>query len=346
MEPVKLTLGLIAERLGGATISVDPNLEIRGVNDLRSAQPDQISFLQNPKYEPAALASQAGAILVYKSAPEYPFPQIRVDQPSRAFEQVCSWFAPSVVPPTIGVHPTAFVADGVTLGEGVSIQANAVIEAGVKIGKGAVIGAGTFIGTDSVIGDDTLIYANVVIRERSVIGSRVIIQPGAVIGSDGFGYEFQKGKHIKIAQIGYVQIDDDAEIGANTTIDRGRFGRTHIGEGTKIDNLVQIAHNVTIGAHCIIVAQTGISGSTALGRYVTLAGQVGTVGHIFIGDRATVTAQSGVSKDVPAGIVVAGHHAIPLRESLKQEALVRRLPELLRRIQDLEARLAKTAQNS
>ena len=169
----------------------------------------------------------------------------------------------------------------------------------------------------------------------------MIIHSGAVIGADGFGYDFdaKKGRHIKIVHTGYVQIDDDAEIGANTTIDRGRFGRSHIGEGVKIDNLVMIAHNVTIGAHSIIVAQTGISGSTMLGRHVTLAGQVGLAGHLNVGDRATITAQSGLNKDVPAGAVLSGHHAMPARESLKVEALTRRLPEWVERLKALEAGL-------
>jgi len=162
-----------------------------------------------------------------------------------------------------------------------------------------------------------------------------------VIGSDGFGYDFDKqtGRHVKIAHTGFVQLDNDVEIGANTTIDRGRFGRTHIAEGAKIDNLVQIAHNVTVGAHSVVVAQTGISGSTQLGRYVTLAGQVGLAGHLKVGDRATITAQSGLNKDVPAGAVLAGHHALPIRESLKIEALTRKLPELVERLKALEAKL-------
>jgi UDP-3-O-[3-hydroxymyristoyl] glucosamine N-acyltransferase len=172
-----------------------------------------------------------------------------------------------------------------------------------------------------------------------VLGARVIIHSGVVVGGDGFGYDFQGGKHNKIAHTGFVQIDDDVEVGANSTIDRGRFGKTHIGQGVKIDNLVMIAHNVTIGPHCIIVSQTGISGSTSLGSYVTLAGQVGLAGHLNIGDRAVIAAQSGLNKDVPAGAVLAGHHAIPMRDSLKLEALTRRLPELFARLKALEDKL-------
>jgi UDP-3-O-[3-hydroxymyristoyl] glucosamine N-acyltransferase len=239
------------------------------------------------------------------------------------------------------VHPTAIVAPDVTLGEGVSVGPHAVISTGVRLGARCVIGANSFIGEKSVLGDDTRVYPLVTIRERSVIGARVILHSGAVIGSDGFGYDFdpKTGRHTKIAHTGFVQIDDDAEIGANTTIDRGRFGRTHIAEGAKIDNLVQIAHNVTVGAHSIVVSQTGISGSTSLGRYVVLGGQVGLAGHLHIGDRASVAAQSGIGKDVAPGEVVMGHHAVPIREALKLEALTRKLPEIIERLKALEAKL-------
>jgi UDP-3-O-[3-hydroxymyristoyl] glucosamine N-acyltransferase len=315
---------------------------ITGINDLRSAQPDQVSFLGNSKYEPLAQVSHAGAILVSpKDAPRFSFTRIVVDSPSAAFGKISTLFAPPPIRDEPGIHPTAVVAPDAIVGEGVCVQAHAVISSGVRLGARSVIGANCFIGERTTIGDDTRLYPLVTIRERSVIGARVIIHSGVVIGSDGFGYDFdpKTGRHVKIAHTGYVQIDDDAEIGANTTIDRGRFGRTHIGEGVKIDNLVMIAHNVTVGAHSIIVSQTGISGSTSLGRYVTLAGQVGLAGHLNIGDRATITAQSGLNKDVPAGAVLSGHHAVPIRESLKVEALTRRLPELVERLKALEEKV-------
>jgi len=312
---------------------------VTGINDLRSAQPDQVSFLANGKYEPLARASRAAAILVSpKDAPRFTFTRIVVESPSLAFGKISGLFAPAAIRDEPGIHPTAVVAPDAVVGEGASIGPHAVISAGVRLGARTVIGTNCFIGEQTTIGDETRLYPLVTVRERSVIGARVILHSGAVIGSDGFGYDFdpQKGRHVKITHTGHVQIDDDAEIGANTTIDRGRFGKTHIGEGVKIDNLVQIAHNVTIGAHSLVVAQTGISGSTTLGRYVTLAGQVGLAGHLTVGDRATVTAQSGINKDVPAGVVVAGHHALPMRESLKLEALTRRLPELVERLKALE----------
>jgi UDP-3-O-[3-hydroxymyristoyl] glucosamine N-acyltransferase len=336
------TVRSLADHVGGTILGEGAEVAITGINDLRSAQPDQISFFANAKYEADARVSLAAAILVSpKDAPKFSFLRIVVESPNAAFGKIAALFAPPPIRDEPGIHPTAVVAPDVLLGEGICIAAHAVISAGVRLGARAVIGANCFIGEHSAIGDDTRIYPLVTIRERSVIGARVIIHSGTVIGADGFGYEFdsKSGRHVKMAHTGHVQIDHDAEIGANTTIDRGRFGRTHIGEGVKIDNLVQIAHNVTIGAHSIIVSQTGISGSTSLGRYVTLAGQVGLAGHLTIGDRATITAQSGLNKDVPAGAVLSGHHATPIRESLKVEALTRRLPEIVERLKALEEKI-------
>jgi UDP-3-O-[3-hydroxymyristoyl] glucosamine N-acyltransferase len=336
------TVRSLSDYVGGSVLGDGAENVVTGIADLRAAQPDQISFLGNSKYEPLAQTSRAAAILVSaKDAPRFSFTRIVVESPSAAFGKISALFAPPPVQDEPGVHPTAVVAPDAVLGEGVSVQAHAVISAGVRIGARSVVGANCFVGEGTTIGDDSRLYPLVTIRERSVIGSRVIIHSGVVIGSDGFGYDFdpKTGRHVKIVHTGYVQIDDDVEIGANSTIDRGRFGKTHIGEGVKIDNLVMIAHNVHVGAHSIIVSQTGISGSTSLGRYVTLAGQVGLAGHLTIGDRATIAAQSGLNKDVPAGAVLMGHHAVPIRESLKVEALTRRLPELVERLKALEEKL-------
>jgi UDP-3-O-[3-hydroxymyristoyl] glucosamine N-acyltransferase len=336
------TVRSLAAHVGGTLIGEGADAVVTGINDLRSAQPDQISFLGNSKYEALARESKAAAILVTaQDAPRFAFTRIVVDSPSHAFAKISELFAPSPVRDELGVHPTAVVAPDVILGEGVCVGPHAVISSGVRLGPRAVIGANCFIGQEAVIGEQARLYPLVTVRERCLLGARVIIHSGAVIGADGFGYDFdpRTGRHVKIVHTGYVQIDDDVEIGANTTIDRGRFGRTHIGEGVKIDNLVMIAHNVTVGAHSIIVSQTGISGSTVLGRYVTLAGQVGLAGHLQVGDRATLTAQSGVNKDVPAGAVLSGRHATPIRESLKLEALVRRLPELVERLKALEKKV-------
>ncbi len=333
------TVRSLADLVGGTVLGEGSATAVTGINDLGSATPEQVSFFANAKYEAQARASRAAAIILStKDAPKFTFTRIVVESPSQAFARIVELFAPPVIQEAPGVHPTAIVAPDAILGEGVSIQPHAVIAAGVRIGAGTVIGANCYVGAESVIGENSRLYPLVTVRERCVIGARVILHSGVVIGADGFGYDFdpKTGRHAKIKHTGFVQIDNDVEIGANTTVDRGRFGKTHIGEGTKIDNLVMIAHNVTIGAHSIIVGQTGISGSTALGKYVTLAGQVGLAGHLNVGDRATVTAQSGISKDVPAGAILAGRHAMPIRESLKMEALMRRLPELVDRIKALE----------
>jgi UDP-3-O-[3-hydroxymyristoyl] glucosamine N-acyltransferase len=331
------TVRSLAELVGGLVLGEGADTVITGVNDLKSAGPSELSFLGNPKYEPQARSSGAGVILASAAdAAKLGGTRIQVESASTAFDRISQLFAAPPVRYEPGVHPTAVIAPDAILGEGVSIQPHAVIGAGVRIGARTVIGAGCFIGEQSVIGENVLLYPHVTLRERSVLGARVIIHSGAVIGADGFGYNFQDGRHVKIEHTGHVQIDNDVEIGANTTIDRARFGKTHIGEGTKIDNLVMIAHNVTVGAHSIIVSQTGISGSTSLGRYVTLAGQVGLAGHLTIGDRAVITAQSGLTKDAPAGAVLSGRHAVPMREALKIEALVRRLPEMAARLKELE----------
>jgi len=310
---------------------------ISGIADLAGAGAGQLSFLGNSRYIQAAKKTAASAILIAREETEtFPTVVIRVASPSLAFSKIAALYAPEPVAFAPGVHPSAVVSPEAAIGEGASVQPLAVIEAGVRIGARSVIGAGSYLGHGTTVGDDALIYPRVVIRERSVLGHRVVVHSGAVIGSDGFGYELKEGRHVKIPQVGNVQIDDDVEIGANTTIDRGRFGRTWIKQGAKIDNLVMIAHNVIVGEHSVVVAQAGISGSTVLGKYVTLAGQVGLAGHIEVGDRATVTAQSGVTKDIPAKAVLAGRHAVPLRESLRLEALFRKLPELWERIRALE----------
>ncbi len=333
------TVRSLADHVGGTVLGEGADTLVTGINDLSSALPDQLSFFANAKYEALARASRAAVILVNpKDSSKFSFTRIVVDSPSQAFGKIAELFAPPPIRDEPGIHPTAVVAPDAVIGEGVSIQPHAVIAAGVRIGARAVIGANSYIGEQTVIGQDSRLYPLVTVRERCIIGNRVILHSGAVIGADGFGYDFdpKTGRHAKIRHTGYVQIDDDAEIGANTTIDRARFGKTHIGQGAKIDNLVMIGHNVTVGPHSIIVGQTGISGSTSLGSYVTLAGQVGLAGHLTVGDRAIITAQSGINKDVPAGAILSGRHAMPAREALKHEALGRRLPEMLERLKALE----------
>jgi len=337
---VSRSLGELTALVSGE-LRGNPALEISGIGDLRNAGPDQLSFLANSKYFQAAKSSRAGAILVSTGVTEvFSSSVIYVTNPSAAFGMVAALFAPEPLPVRSGIHPTAVILDGVELGENVYVGPGAVLEAGVKLGDHSSVGANCYLGHEVTVGSGCIFYPNVTVRERCRIGNRVILHSGAVIGSDGFGYEFQNGQFVKIPQQGYVQIDDEAEIGSNTTIDRGRFDRTWIQQGAKIDNLVMIAHNCVVGKHSVIVAQTGLSGSSSTGAYVTLAGHVGTVGHIHIGDQATVTAKSGVTKDIPAKQVYRGAPARPIKESMELEVLYHRLPELFKRIRALEKELA------
>ena len=298
------------------------------------------SFLGNEKYHPQFEKTRASAVIVGRGETGGPetCALISVENPTLAFSEVVRHFAAGIQRFETGIHETAFVHPSAEVDPAsVCIQAGASIMAGAKIGSGTVIAAGVYVGEQCVIGADCRLMANSVVRERCVLGDRVTLQPGVVIGSDGFGYQLVEGRHQKIEQVGTVEIGDDVEIGANSTIDRARFGKTKIGEGTKIDNLVQIGHNVTIGKHCVIVALTGVSGSTQIGNYVTLAGQVGTVGHIRIGDGATLTGRAAATTDIPAGEVYSGRPARPFKEDMKMRAQIRRLPKLIERVKALEA---------
>ncbi len=314
-----------------------PKSLFRGAAAIADAGPEEITFFGNAKYLPLLKTARAGCALVPRGfSEEIPAVAVEVENPSIAFSKVLAHFAEPETPPSPGIHPSAVIADGVTLGEGVIIGPNVVLEAGVTLGAATRIDANVVIGRGATLGSRCHLYPNVTLRERVRLGDRVIIHSGTVVGSDGFGYEVVNGRHVKIPQTGIVQIDNDVEIGANVTIDRARFGRTWIGEGTKIDNLVQIAHNVVIGKHCVIVSQVGISGSSRLGDYVTLAGQVGVVGHIEIGTQAVVAAQSGVSKSIPAKQIWWGTPAGPIREEKEKVALINRLPKLAEKLRRLE----------
>ena len=325
--------------MSGGELAGDPGLKITGAASLAEATAGEISFFSNRKYVGLLRKTRASAVFV---PPDFAEPisaaQIRVSMPAKAFEQVVLKFAPKPFTFTPGIHPSAIVDPSAQLGARVSIQPHAVIEAGAKIGDDTIIGAGTYIGHETVIGARCLIYPRVTIRERSCIGSRVIIHSGAVIGADGFGFEMVDGRQEKIQQLGIVQIDDDVEIGANTTIDRARFGRTWIQQGVKIDNLVQLAHNVVIGKNSVIVAQAGISGSTRVGERVTMAGQVGIVGHVEIADGSVIAAQSGVSKSVPGGTWF-GYPAGPIDQVKQQIAWIRSLGKLFARVKEIEKKL-------
>jgi len=317
--------------------SCDGELEIEGVASLLEARSGDVTFYGNPRYLSQLRASRATAVIVPRGFEEKIGPVlIKVDNPSAAFALAVATFAPAEFQVAPGIHPSAVVASTAVLGNDVSIGPLAVVDDDVAIGAGTKIGGGCYLGREASLGEGCTIHPNVTIRERCTLGNRVIVQPGAVIGSCGFGYELQNGKHVKIPQTGIVEIGNDVEIGANTTIDRARFGRTVIGEGSKIDNLVQIAHNVQIGSHSIICAQVGIAGSTRIGSYVTLAGQVGLAGHIEIGDKAIIGAQSGLSKNVPAGDMVIGAPAKPMKEWKQNNFYISQLGKLYERVKELE----------
>jgi len=335
---VTFTLEQLANTSGGELVG-DPSLQITGAASLAEATPGEVSFFTNRKYIGLLRKTRASAVFVPADFAESITPaQIRVSNPTKAFERLVLQFAPKSITFAAGVHSSAVVDPSTRLGERVSIQPHAVVEAGAAIGDDTIVGAGSYIGHETTIGSACLIYPLVTVRERSRIGSRVIIHSGAVIGADGFGFEMVDGRQQKIQQLGIVQIDDDVEIGANTTVDRARFGRTWIQEGVKIDNLVQIAHNVVIGKNSVIVAQTGISGSTRVGERVMMGGQVGIAGHLEISEGTMIAAQSGVSKSLPGGVWF-GYPAVPLPEAKQQIAWVHRLGKLLARVKEIEKKL-------
>ncbi len=334
-----LTLPELVRLVDGDIVRAGTDCPFTGVAALDSAGLQDISFLGNDKYRGQFLTTKAGAVIVARGEVGGPASTglVAVDHPSMAFSAVIRHFSATAGLPVPGIHPQASVDPTAVMDQAtVRIHAGAVIMAGARLGAGCEIGPNAVIGEHVVMGQNCRIMANVTIRERCILGDRVILQPGCVIGSDGYGYELHDGRHVKIDQVGIVEIHDDVEIGANTTIDRARFGKTLIGEGTKIDNLVQIAHNVVIGKHCLIISLTGISGSTHLGNYVTLAGQVGVSGHVTIGDHAILTARTGVTNNVAGGGTYSGRPATPLREELKLQAHVRRLPKLAERVKALE----------
>src|SRR6266403_551796 len=332
------TLQEVATTSGGELIG-DPSLQITGAASLVEATAGEISFFTNRKYIGLLRKTRASAVFVPTDfAESIGAAQIRVANPTKAFEQVVLKFAPKPITFPPGIHPSAVVDPSARLGERVSVQPHAVIEAGTTIGDDTIIGAGSYIGHEIVMGSACRIYPLVTIRERSCIGSRVTIHSGAVIGADGFGFEMIDGRQQKIQQLGIVQIDDDVEIGANTTVDRARFGRTWIQQGVKIDNLVQIAHNVVIGKNTVIAAQTGIAGSVQIGQRVLIGGQAGIIGHIEIGDNTAIGAQSGISKNISGGAWWATP-AVPLAEAKQQIAWVRRLGKLFARVKEIEKKL-------
>lgn len=341
-----ITVTELAHLVGGEILRGDAEMPLIGLNSLSDSVRGDVSFLGNPRYAKALKETLASAALVPQgfvpSSENVPaeIALISVVNPTLAFSRVIEFFCPVKREREMGVHPTAVIAKGVKwVPELVSIGAHVVIEEGSEIGDGTVILPGVYVGADVKIGRDCVLHANSTIKERCIIGDRVVIHSGAVIGTDGFGYELINGRHQKIDQVGIVEIENDVEIGSCATIDRARFGSTLIGEGTKIDNLVQIGHNVRTGKHCILVSQTGISGSTKLGNYVVMGGQVGVAGHLRIGDRVSFMAKSGVTKDQHVPGVYTGFPARPIMEGRKMLAAPAKVPELIERVRQLEKKI-------
>jgi UDP-3-O-[3-hydroxymyristoyl] glucosamine N-acyltransferase len=336
--PMKATLDAVAKAIDGTVIG-DGSVEITGVAGIREALAGQLTFLANPRYEAYLEHTQASAIIVAENHLDLGKPLIQNPNPYLAFLKAVRFFQGEAERPPAGVHPSAVVASDASVHPAASIGPHVVVESEASVGPKAVIHAGCYIGARVRIGGESLLYPNVTVREDCVVGERVIVHSGAVIGSDGFGFVRDGDIYLKLPQVGNVVVEDDAELGACVTIDRATTGTTRIGAGSKIDNLVQIAHNVEVGKNCIIVAQVGISGSTILGDHVVLAGQVGIVGHLNIGAGAMVGAQSGVTKSVKPGERVFGSPAMSVGQAKRIEASLKYLPELLQTIRHLKRRI-------
>ncbi len=333
-----MTLSEICSLVSGELFapSGSDSQEIRGIRSMAEAREGDITFLANVRYRPELKRLKASAVLLSQREPEASIPQIVVSDPYLALSLLMQHFYP--MPKGSGqISPLAFIAPTARVSSGVDIGPMCVVSEGARIGEGSVLTSGVHVGRNVVIGNDVYIHPNVVIREECRIGNRVIIQPGAVIGSDGFGYAVTpEGKRLRIPQVGIVVIGDDVEIGANSTVDRATFGETHIGRGTKMDNLVQIAHNVKIGQDCVLVAQSAVAGSGRLGDRVILAGQAAVVGHIEVGSDSVIGGQSGVASSIGERSRVSGSPAIPHNVWLRVQSIVKDLPSILSRIRRLE----------
>ena len=330
----------IAERLG-CRLEGDGAIEISGVATLQDARAGQLTFFANPKYATELRDTRASAVIAGEGVEGIPCAILRARDAYLTFARAVELFADSS-PPAAGIHELALVEEDAVVASDASIGPFVVVGRGARIGARTVVRSHVSIGRYSEIGDDCLIHSHVSIRERVSVGNRVILQDGVVIGGDGFGFARQPdGTHYKIPQTGGVVIEDDVEIGANSTVDRPAVGETRVGAGTKIDNLVQIAHGVRIGRNALLAAQVGVAGSSVIEDQVTLAGQVGVAGHITIGKGTIATAQSGIPNSVEPGSFISGYPAIANREWLKSAAIFRKLPELRKLVSELERRIAE-----
>ena len=333
------TVSQIAEQLQGEVVG-DGSLELTGFASADQARKGDLTFAEKEMYFAAAEESEATAVIVTGEFTSTKKVLIRVPNARVAVARVLPVFFPPDQHP-LGIHPSAIIAASAQIDPTAHIGPSCVIGARVRLGARSALMGGNHIGADCVIGADVSLYPNVVIYARSQIGERVTIHASTVIGSDGYGYAFDEGRHHKVLQVGHVIIHDDVEIGANTAIDRGALGATVIGQGTKIDNLVHIAHNVVIGRHCLVMGQVGFAGSTKLGDYCVIASQSGIAGHLKLGHQATVGAKSGVMRDIPDQGKVLGIPAAPDKQAKRQMIAVQQLPELIRRTRELEKQVAE-----
>jgi UDP-3-O-[3-hydroxymyristoyl] glucosamine N-acyltransferase len=334
-----LTLQDLAERIG-CRLEGDPDLPITGVAGIEQAGPGEVTFVANPKYLSALASTRASAVILDEDAPAPPCAALRTPAPYVAFAKALELFA-RVPRPPVGVDACSAIGRDVTFGKDVAIGPFVTIGDGAAIGEGTIVHSHVAIGPGTTIGRHCLLYSHVSLRERVTLGDRVILHPGVVLGSDGYGFARQAdGTHYKVPQSGTVVIEDDVELGANTTIDRPPVGETRIGAGTKIDNLVQIAHGIRVGRRVLIAAQSGIAGSTTLEDDVVFGGQVGVAGHITVGRGTIASAQSGITNSTDPGAFLSGTPAIPNLEWRKASVLFRRLPEMKKTIADLERRVA------
>lgn len=339
---MNLSLLELTSAVNGILCPNHTEVVVTGFANLQDAKEGDLSFFYDVRYASQLQATKASVVLIpedYQDAPQS-LTCIRVGCPSKAFETIVEEHGVQPNAFQAGVHPSAVIAAGVQFDPTkVCIAPCAVIDEDAVLSDGVSIGAGSYVGRGVTIGKDSTLHANVCVQNGCILGERVTLHPGVVIGGDGFGYVFEQGRHRKIRQAGIVQLDNDVEIGAGTMVDRARFGKTWIGEGTKIDNLVQIGHNATIGRHCILVAGVAIAGSAQIGDYVVIAAQSGIAGHVKIGSGATLGSRSGVTKDLVGGQTYMGFPAQPARLEKRRHASINRLPMMLERIKELETKL-------
>jgi UDP-3-O-[3-hydroxymyristoyl] glucosamine N-acyltransferase len=333
----KATLDELAALVGGK-VEGDGAVQVQGIASLEEAGEGEISFLAELRQRPRLEKTRASALIVPANLPPFPRPLIRTSNPYLAYARVQAFFQPPPAPPR-GIDPQASIGRGTKIGRDVSIYPFAFVGDGCEVEDRVVLHPGVYLGQSVRVGEDSVLYPNVAVMDRCSVGKRVILHAGTVVGSDGFGFARDGARYVKIPQVGTVVIEDDVEIGANCTVDRSAMGKTWIKRGVKTDNLVHIGHSVTVGEDTVLVAQVGISGSTEIGNRVALGGQVGVVGHIKVGDGAMIGAQAGVGQDVAPGQILSGSPAFPHREWLRAQASFQKLPEMKRRLAEVEKKI-------